>query len=247
MVWTFLYKESQTMRLKQITFTGIDEKTDIAALKEIQKEYPMVEWGMLTSYHWGENGNRYPNPKLTRSLVSTGLNLSLHLCGKAAIDAAEGRWECIEGLVKHNLSLFKRIQLNLAERVFITSYCALPKYINQEIIIQQHSVRDMDLYVRTIALTLHSGYFSVLLDASGGRGKDTPIEVLKTKKHVGYAGGINPDNVAEKLSYLFNEVKEGTFWIDMESGVRTDDWFDLDKVVQVLEICKPIIEEGGAK
>lgn len=233
------------MRLKQITFTGIDEKTDIAALKEIQKEYPMVEWGMLTSYHWGENGTRFPNPKLTRNLIGTGLNLSLHLCGKAAIDAANGRWECTDGLVKHNLSLFKRIQLNLAERVFIVSYCSLPKYINQEVIIQQRSVRDMDLYVRTITHTPYSGYFSVLLDASGGRGTDTPIEVLKTKNHVGYAGGINPDNVADKLSYLFSEVKEGTFWIDMESGVRTDDWFDLDKVVQVLEICKPIIEEGG--
>ena len=29
----------------------------------------------------------------------------------------------------------------------------------------------------------------------------------------------------------------------MESGVRTDDWFDLDKVRRVLEICEPIIKE----
>jgi len=247
MVWTFLYKESQAMRLKQITFTGIDEKTDIAALKEIQKEYPMVEWGMLTSYHWGENGNRYPNPRLTRNLIGTGLNLSLHLCGKAAIDAANGQWNHIEGLVRHNLSLFKRIQLNIAEKEDTPTTCCLPPYIKQEIIIQQRSIQEIGLYKRTMIHSPYYDYFSVLLDASGGRGKDTPIEVLKTKNHVGYAGGINPDNVAEKLSYLFNEVKEGTFWIDMESGVRTDDWVDLDKVVKVLEICKPIIEKGDAQ
>ena len=30
----------------------------------------------------------------------------------------------------------------------------------------------------------------------------------------------------------------------MESGVRTDDdWFDLDKVEEVLKICDPIIRE----
>jgi hypothetical protein len=35
----------------------------------------------------------------------------------------------------------------------------------------------------------------------------------------------------------------GDFWIDMESGVRTDDWFDIDKVRRVLEICEPIINK----
>lgn len=35
----------------------------------------------------------------------------------------------------------------------------------------------------------------------------------------------------------------GDFWIDMETGVRTDDWLDLDKVEKVLKICDPIIKE----
>jgi phosphoribosylanthranilate isomerase len=83
----------------------------------------------------------------------------------------------------------------------------------------------------------------MLLDASGGRGIDTPIEILKTNIKVGYAGGINPDNVADKLSFLLEHVNTGEFWIDMESGVRTDDWFDLDKVVKVLGICQQVIDE----
>jgi phosphoribosylanthranilate isomerase len=85
----------------------------------------------------------------------------------------------------------------------------------------------------------------VLLDASGGQGIDTPVEVAPafSALKVGYAGGINPDNVAEKLTYLLEHVETGDFWIDMESGVRTNDWFDLDKVYTVLEICQSIIDK----
>ena len=63
------------------------------------------------------------------------------------------------------------------------------------------------------------------------------------KKKIGYAGGINPGNVADKLTFLMENEMVGDFWIDMESGVRTDDWFDIDKVRRVLEICEPIISK----
>jgi phosphoribosylanthranilate isomerase len=42
---------------------------------------------------------------------------------------------------------------------------------------------------------------------------------------VGYAGGINPDNAAEVVS----RIQADRYWIDMETGVRTGDWLDLDK------------------
>ena len=34
-------------------------------------------------------------------------------------------------------------------------------------------------------------------------------------------------------------------WIDLESGVRTDDRFDLEKVSRVLSITKPYILQKG--
>lgn len=43
--------------LRHITFTGVDAKTDINALYQIQKEFPIVEWGILVSKNWRENGN----------------------------------------------------------------------------------------------------------------------------------------------------------------------------------------------
>ena len=73
-------------------------------------------------------------------------------------------------------------------------------------------------------------------------GIDTPVKPLNIPGlKVGYAGGLNPENVGEKLEYLMENV-EGEFWIDMESGVRTDDRFDIDKCVSVLQTCHKILE-----
>ena len=233
------------MRLKHITFTGIDERTDIDRLREIQQIYPIAEFGVLTSYHWYENGNRYLDPRKFKNLFGNKLNLSLHLCGRAAHDFALGKSSDIHYLTWGKYNLFKRIQLNLSNHNDNPEIVSGSLYDYQEIIIQQKSIDNIDLYKRTVEDRIerpYAGGVSVLLDASGGRGIDTPIEILKTKAKVGYAGGLNPENVADKLEYLFENVP-GDFWIDMESGVRTNDWFDLDKVTRVLEICQPIINK----
>ena len=84
---------------------------------------------------------------------------------------------------------------------------------------------------------------SYLLDASGGRGINTPIEIVNHPGvHIGYAGGISQDNVKNKLRTLLEHDSDDVFWIDMESSVRTeDDWLDLDQVEHVLEICNNLL------
>lgn len=234
--------------LKHITFTGVDAMSDIKALLEIQREFPLAEFGVLTSYHWNENGNRYLDPELMNNLRGSGLHLSLHICGRAAHDAAVKDWEKIDALTMGNLDIFKRVQLNLSGRKDNPEFCWIPFVIGQELIVQQKGCNDLTLYENTLkhwkeSPHLHRDVISVLLDASGGRGIDTPIEILESQEKVGYAGGINPENVGDKLYQLLTSPKVGDFWIDMESGVRTDDWFDLDKVHRVLSICKEVIRD----
>ena len=227
------------LRLKHITFTGVDEKTDLKALEKIQREYPIAEFGVLTSYHWFENGNRYPDPSLIGSLDKI-MNLSLHVCGAAAHDAATGKWGALDVHLCGQLDKFKRIQLNIAGHENNPKHVCLPRYKYQEIIVQSKDPENLDVYNKTVDV-YNSKQFSALIDASGGRGIDTPLRVRLSWGKIGYAGGINPDNVADKLRFLLKNVIMGEFWIDMESGVRTDDWFDLDKVEDVLKTCQKIL------
>lgn len=236
------------MRLRHITFTGIDARTDLLELQAIHQKYPIAEFGVLTSYHWYENGNRYPNPQFLPNLYGLGLNLSLHVCGSAAHDAMKGAWNRIN---HHTIGylymgLFQRVQLNVANREDNPDRLAsIPPYCRAEVIIQQRpgdeALFEHSHWVGTIRKP--QCLVSMLIDGSGGQGIDSPISIYPSAYKIGYGGGINPNNVADKLTYLFENGGDGEFWIDMESGVRTDDWLDLDKVRQVLEICEPIIKK----
>ncbi len=226
-------------KLEHITFTGIDWKTDIRELMEIQEKYPYVEWGVLVTNKWKENGNRYFNPSFLDSL-NCGLNLSAHLCGRIARDAVNGNLKQFETWAGVGQYLFKRCQLNIS-----TSHSNPEKveYRNDlslfgEVILQQKGIDNCKLFRNSMG----DRHISVLLDASGGNGIDTGIQILDVPAKVGYAGGINPDNVVEKLTYLEENCKS-PYWIDMESGVRTNDWFDTEKVRKVLEICDDIINK----
>lgn len=229
-------------KLKHITFTGVDGKTDIDALIKLQNQYSVAEFGVLVSQNWWKNGNRYFNPSFLGGLVH--LNLSAHFCGKIARYAIYGDFSPFFKWAKEYNTMFNRCQINIStatenpESFAVTSFNSL---FFEEFILQQKSADNCSLFINS---TMYDKV-SVLLDASGGRGIDTPIKVLpNADKHfkVGYAGGFTPENVAEKLTYLYEKKEVGDFWIDMESGVRTDDWFDIDKVRSVLEICMPIIK-----
>ncbi|NUB09040.1 hypothetical protein FBZ85_1065 [Azospirillum brasilense] len=71
-----------------------------------------------------------------------------------------------------------------------------------------------------------------LFDRSAGEGR-APEEWPRHSggaRLVGHAGGIGPGNVVEVLKPI---AATGPDRLDMESGGRTDDWLDLDKVEAV--------------
>ena len=230
------------MKLKHITFTGVDGKTDLDRLQKIQDKYPIAEFGILVSSNWKTNGNRYFNPSYL-SALSPKLHLSAHLCGRISREAVNGNMEPFEkwlGAHKETVR-FQRCQLNIANSNKNPQEFKYDGDITKffgEVILQQKSAKDCPLFMNSKI----DGHVTCLLDASGGHGIDTGIEVLNLPHKIGYAGGMNPDNVADKLSTLLESDAVDDFWIDMESGVRTDDWFDLDKVEKVLEICTEVIE-----
>ena len=56
----------------------------------------------------------------------------------------------------------------------------------------------------------------------------------------GYAGGISPENVVETVKSI-TEICETDFWIDMETGIRTNDKFDITKCE---EVCNKLVQNG---
>jgi hypothetical protein len=73
-----------------------------------------------------------------------------------------------------------------------------------------------------------------LFDVSFGTGaapRDWP-PLSSSQPFCGFSGGLGPDNVRARLAYA--PVAPGVaYWIDMESGVRTDGRFDTAKCAAV--------------
>jgi len=216
-----------------VAITGADDDVDPSALEDLSDEFPFVEWGILRSAK-REGTPRYPSRKWVRAVLRlSGIShLSLHLCGEDARQAQRGIFNGDE-------QLFNRVQINGYK------LAAGPNDLKQGssrfapgvTFILPFNDEALALPVACDAAVLPGG--EVLFDPSGGRGVEpfrwatAPARVRGVVDvRMGYAGGIGPDNVVDVLRDI-GPVRPT--WIDMESGVRTDDKFDLAKVRRVLE------------
>lgn len=220
--------------LKRVTFTGIDNKTKIEDLMLLKTTYPFIEFGILVSTKLSNKNtnNRYPHLTLLKRLKVQGLNLSCHVCGSAARKIVlENDWSEFEKLVGRDLDLFDRIQLNVSN--LKNFHQDISFLTDKEFIIQQG--KDFSLYEYYKHLPNVVGF----QDNSGGLGKYNG-NWIETDCYFGYAGGININNVEEVISDLliFNN---SDFWIDMESSVRSNDWFDIQKCKEICESINNLI------
>lgn len=170
---------------------------------------------------------------------------SAHLCGKAV------RELITDGIIQQSLYIHpianycQRVQLNFnvqkTKPDLYRLFSGLSKYNHPAVILQVNQSNKQ--FIDAVAPFTDSDTFHHLFDASGGRGTEiATIPQPLEGKYCGYAGGLNPDNLAEKLALLDMSLPtDHVIWIDMESGVRTNNNFDLDKVQKCIEIVKPYI------
>ena len=206
-----------------VTLTGADDATDIARMADLSARYP-VEWGLLFApVHQG--AGRFPSLDFVAKLSERGaMRFSADLCGGHAREVvARGACETLAGLLAGN---FERAQIN-------TSECG----------VQPERVRRF-----ADAMGIHGAILQCrgdfpsdprvdwLFDKSGGRGAAPPSwPKAREGAFCGYAGGLSPDTIGLALPAIAACVPEGQpYWIDMESGVQTDDRFDLYKCELVL-------------
>lgn len=235
-----------TRNLHAVTITGADDAVDPSALAELSRAFPFVEWGILHS-DTRRGTSRYPSDRWLCEIVQLsgyrGLKLSAHLCGKLARDVLFGA----PGWALPDPRAWQRVQLNGFSDGKVYAQGAelsdrLHRCFGTEVIYQCADARAAQ--VASMLISENNGRGGILIDASGGRGVRAPHIVwpaVPGMARVGYAGGIAPDNVVETCEALA-AYPEKT-WIDLESGARTDDKFDLDKVHAVLESCLPYVAE----
>lgn len=225
------------MKLKYCSITGADDAVDAADLTALAQEFPFAEWAILLM-RARAGTPRFPRPEWIEDFAvrATGQNKAMHLCGDAFL-----------GFIDHDpqvLALmqgFPRIQLNLKFGDVEGRYdeAALQARVRehpQHQFILQYTPEKQGLLPLFRDVVNHA----VLFDASAGQGISPDTWDAPLAGHFcGYAGGLNPENLARNLQDIARVAAGHETWIDMETGVRTDDRFDLDKVRRVLAISRP--------
>ena len=234
------------MQLKYTSITGADDAVDPQELLKLSREFPFAEWAILLLP--ARTGTaRFPSTEWIRnfSKLGQGLHTAMHLCDGALLGFIRGDTEILD-----LMSGFKRIQLNLKFGDVEGKYdpADLVKRVRdnpQFQFIIQYGKDKQSLLPLLADVPNHA----VLYDDSAGRGISPDSWDPPLPGHFcGYAGGLNPANVAQQIEIIAKVAPGYTTWIDMETGVRTDDKFDLTKVRRVLEISKPyaVVEDRPA-
>jgi phosphoribosylanthranilate isomerase len=235
------------MKIDKVTITGADDNVKHQDLRDIQTEFPFVEWGILFSES-KEGTDRYPSKSWVHDMITySPKNISAHICGKYMRDILVGDEDIFfNDMFAHAVwESFSRVQLNfnvknsdinLLEFFHILKTASTHYEIEKFLFQGNHNNKE---FIKNVLLPYsHANkLIGILFDASGGNGVigewQAPYDLP-----CGYAGGLTPDNLEEELLKIEGVVGDKTIWIDAETGIRTDNKLDLDKVRKFLTIAK---------
>lgn len=223
------------MKIDRITFTGADDNVKHNILIELSKHYPMIEWGILFSKN-KITEYRYPSMQWISKVRTLGLNLSAHFCGWYAKEVLENE---NFGLITSIHPDFKRVQLNYsfrdASKYKLDSLIESLKEFPEVNVILQYNKTNAPVLDKLMENELPSN-LHFLFDSSGGNG----VEIKSIREpfinhYTGYSGGLSPDNIEKISSMIKLGISETNVFIDMESGVRTDNQMDFTKIKEILD------------
>jgi hypothetical protein len=232
------------MKIDRVTISGADDKVSVDELLRLQRQFPFVEWGILISKkRMGES--RYPTLQWIKSLPYE-LRLSIHLCGEIVREFVNKPTP--EILDYANGDHWERTQLNFSfkedkdymDNLFAVSIAAAAMPSKAIVLAyNKGSKRNIDTFIKKIPSLPENVHF--LYDSSGGRGSIIRAFQKPLINYTGYAGGISPENISMMCEGISDCQWQDRVWIDMETGVRTDDQFDLKKVEDVLKVSEKFI------
>lgn len=224
------------MHLTRVTVAGVDDSVEPGQLAALSLAHPFVEWAVLFSQD-RQGSPRYPSLDWVDALCREDVRLAAHLCGRLAVGPLTGGPLDWKNYV--NFGCFDRIQLNHRLDPGSINFAAALSFIND------CAAKEFIVQVGTRNAAVYEGLRSApnvapLFDRSGGRGVLPEAWPEPCAAWCGYAGGLNPDNLDAQLKIL-TALPGGAYWVDMESGVRTDDRIDLDKVRACLDVAGRLV------
>lgn len=214
-----------------LTLTGADERTPIDSLLHLATAG--AEIGLLWTFS-PDGRPRYPSiPWINQVLRALPRrSVAVHVCGARARDLLlRGRVPFI-----HDSPFLRRVQVNgSVSPLDLEILCG---WMSDKVVITQHDFVNNDL------VDVNVDNHALLVDGSGGRGQ-LPSDWYRplTVKPVGFAGGLGPDNLAEQLPRIAAVAQKGA-WIDCESSLRTDEWFDVARATRMVELWKELSKDA---
>jgi hypothetical protein len=231
--------------LTHISITGADNNTSVKELVDISQDFPYAEWGVLY-FPEKEGAKRNPTKDWREQFLANipKEKTAIHLCGDEVFREILSK-EFNSSDLKLELARFGRIQLNINARKLkdlftddeIVNIYEKLLACNFHIIAQYNSISENAINKFISNNKVDYKYFDILLDSSLGKGVSpdnwSVPNGLSKEAHLGFAGGLNPENIFANYSKI-NSITTNKYWLDLESGARTDNEFDLNKVVNIL-------------
>ncbi|MEC3909800.1 hypothetical protein U5A82_04745 [Sphingobium sp. CR2-8] len=200
-----------------IAFTGVDDPQLLSAMQALSARYP-IEWGILVDDAQADK-RLFPDATERDALLSaTGLRWAAHVCGEQARLIANDPDKATVDVTR-----FQRVQVNHS---FSGSSAAQIECTVR--FGRKHGVRTM---LQGSSDFPADARLDWLFDTSFGTGVAAARwpALPANGPFCGYSGGIKPDTAGAVVAAIGASIDTGQYWIDMESGVRTDDRFDLAK------------------
>lgn len=223
--------------LALVSFVGVDKQTKLDDLLEFNNSNLVYEFGVLYSDSKNDTYIRYPGHDFCSKFLNWAkdnkISRSLHLCG-TSID----RYLVEDSYVLELCNNANRIQLNLNiskypdHEKLADNILRVANKHNQCIILQKNGVKKKfnETFISRMTASVNIS-LSFLHDSSGGFGREIEnVSQPEVEYFTGYAGGINPDNVIKIIKLVESNNSENIpYYIDMESGIRLNNVFSIEK------------------
>lgn len=220
--------------MPKLSITGADDPVSIPMLCALAYQYPQTEFALLYLPE-KEGAPRNPTKPWRMNFLKNmpKPNTAIHLCGKQAFDDVLAS-EFVMSDYFYELKRYSRIQLNINSRADIFNHeqihAVYDKLVQNNFnIILQYNPKSSLWIEEYLSKAPNPEQISILLDASLGKGVavdefDVPQHLVDLGYFIGFAGGINPENIAKiHKTVLSYNVKN--YWLDLESGARVDNQF----------------------